>query len=103
MGNNLPIGFFDSGVGGLSVYARFRKLLPNENTIYFGDLKNLPYGNKSKEELLDIYKKFVQNILYHSLFRVITFTLSSLKSSYTGIIQVIIHFVYYRGIVSLNH
>ena len=33
--SNLPIGFFDSGVGGLSVYSRFRKILPNENTIYF--------------------------------------------------------------------
>ena len=49
---NLPIGFFDSGVGGLSVYSRFKKLLPNENTIYFGDLAHLPYGNKSKEELI---------------------------------------------------
>ena len=54
-----PIGFFDSGVGGLSVYARFREILPNENTIYYGDLKNLPYGNKSKEELIG----FARNIL----------------------------------------
>ena len=57
--NNSPIGFFDSGVGGLSVYARFRELLPNENTIYFGDLKNLPYGNKTQEELIG----FARNIL----------------------------------------
>ena len=56
---NSPIGFFDSGVGGLSVYARLKKLLPLEDTIYFGDLKNLPYGNKSKEEL--VY--FAANIL----------------------------------------
>ena len=59
MESNLPIGFFDSGVGGLSVYARFRELLPQEDTIYFGDLKNLPYGNKSKEELIG----FARNIL----------------------------------------
>ena len=39
---NSPVGFFDSGVGGLSVYAKFKTLLPNENTIYYGDLKNLP-------------------------------------------------------------
>lgn len=56
---NSPIGFFDSGVGGLSVYARFRAALPAENTIYFGDLKNLPYGNKSKEELI----RFARGIL----------------------------------------
>ena len=54
-----PVGFFDSGVGGLSVYARFRELLPYENTIYFGDLKNMPYGNKSKEQLIG----FARNIL----------------------------------------
>ena len=50
--NNNPIGFFDSGVGGLSVLARFRETLPNENVIYFGDLIHMPYGNKSKEELI---------------------------------------------------
>ena len=43
-GKNSPIGFFDSGVGGLSVYSRFKKVLPNENTLYFGDLAHLfPY------------------------------------------------------------
>lgn len=52
LNNNLPIGFFDSGVGGLSVYSRFKKLLPKENTFYFGDLAHLPYGNKSKPELV---------------------------------------------------
>lgn len=47
-----PIAFFDSGVGGLTVYSKFRKILPTENCIYFGDLKHLPYGNKTKEELI---------------------------------------------------
>ena len=59
MTKNSPIGFFDSGVGGLSVYARFREVLPQENTIYFGDLKNLPYGNKTQDELIG----FAKNIL----------------------------------------
>lgn len=57
--NNSPIGFFDSGVGGLSVYSVFKKILPNENTIYFGDLKNMPYGNKSKNELLGFARKIL--------------------------------------------
>lgn len=60
--NNRPIGIFDSGVGGLSVFAKLIKLLPNENYIYFGDTKNMPYGNKSKEELIsaatDIFNFF---------------------------------------------
>ena len=57
--NDSPIGFFDSGVGGLSVYSRFKTVLPNENTIYFGDLKNMPYGNKSESELVG----YARNIL----------------------------------------
>ena len=60
MNNNAPVGFFDSGVGGLSVFSQFRKLLPNENTIYFGDLKNLPYGNKSKEELISFARSILK-------------------------------------------
>lgn len=51
------IGFFDSGVGGLTVFAKLKKILPNENYLYFGDLKNSPYGEKSKEELIKIADK----------------------------------------------
>ena len=54
--NNFPIGIFDSGVGGLSVFKELFALLPNENYLYFGDTKNLPYGNKTKEELIEISK-----------------------------------------------
>lgn len=63
--NISPIGFFDSGVGGLSVLARFRKILPQENVIYFGDTVHLPYGNKSKAQLVgyarNILKFFTEN------------------------------------------
>ena len=45
-----PIGFFDSGVGGLSVLIQAMKLMPQENYIYFGDSKNAPYGTKAVEE-----------------------------------------------------
>ena len=57
--NTNPIGFFDSGVGGLSVLARFREILPNENVLYFGDTIHLPYGNKKQEELIG----YAKNIL----------------------------------------
>lgn len=54
-----PIAFFDSGVGGITVFDKLKKILPNEDYIYFGDLKNVPYGEKSHEELLEIaYKIF---------------------------------------------
>lgn len=51
--NSEKIAFFDSGVGGLTVYSKFRKLLQTEDCIYFGDLKHLPYGNKTKEDLIN--------------------------------------------------
>jgi len=60
--NTLPIGFFDSGVGGLSVLAHFKNILPKENIIYFGDTIHLPYGNKSKEELIS-YAKNILNFM----------------------------------------
>lgn len=51
------IAFFDSGIGGVTVFKQVKKLLPNEDYIYFGDMKNLPYGEKSKKELIEITDK----------------------------------------------
>ena len=45
--NQLPIGVFDSGVGGLTVLAALHRQLPAENLIYLGDTARLPYGTKS--------------------------------------------------------
>ncbi|MEX6626360.1 glutamate racemase [Tenacibaculum pacificus] len=49
-----PIGIFDSGIGGTSIWKEINVLLPNESTIYLSDSKNAPYGQKSKEEILDL-------------------------------------------------
>ncbi len=46
-----PIGVLDSGVGGLTVWKEIVTLLPHESTIYIGDSKNAPYGNKSSDEI----------------------------------------------------
>ena len=48
---NFPIGVFDSGIGGVSVLRAIRELLPGEDLVYFGDSANLPYGEKSLEEI----------------------------------------------------
>lgn len=45
--NNLPIGIFDSGVGGLTVYRALHDRLPNEHFVYLGDTARVPYGTKS--------------------------------------------------------
>ncbi len=46
-----PIGFFDSGVGGISVLKESIKVLPNEDFIYFGDSINAPYGTKDVNQV----------------------------------------------------
>lgn len=51
---HLPIGFFDSGIGGLSVLKHALTKLPKENYIYFGDDANAPYGTRSEEEIRDL-------------------------------------------------
>ena len=48
---DLPVAFFDSGVGGLSVLREAVKRMPHENCLYFGDSANAPYGTKSEEEI----------------------------------------------------
>ena len=57
------IGFFDSGVGGLSVMKEAIKLMPNENFLYFGDSKNAPYGVKKSEEVKRLTFKAVDYLI----------------------------------------
>ena len=56
---NLPIGVFDSGVGGLTVAREIMRQIPNERIVYFGDTARVPYGGKSKE----IVTKYSQQIV----------------------------------------
>ncbi len=58
--NARPIGIFDSGIGGLSVFREIRKLLPKENYIFIADQKNVPYGGKSEYELRKILDRIVK-------------------------------------------
>lgn len=69
--NLLPIGFYDSGVGGISVLKETIKLLPHENYIYFGDMANAPYGTKTQDDIREcslqcgdfLFKKGVKAIV----------------------------------------
>lgn len=49
--DNRPIGIFDSGLGGLSTVRAMKKLLPNEDIVYFGDTGRVPYGTRSNETI----------------------------------------------------
>jgi glutamate racemase len=58
-----PIGLFDSGIGGTSIWKEIHKLLPNENTIYLADSLNAPYGLKSKDEIIALSNKNTEYLL----------------------------------------
>ncbi|MES2488056.1 MAG: glutamate racemase [Bacteroidota bacterium] len=64
MSNNAnPIGLFDSGIGGTSIWKEIHALLPHENSIYLADSKNAPYGQKSREEIIALSTKNVQFLI----------------------------------------
>lgn len=63
MDKSNPIGIFDSGVGGTSIWQEINKLLPFENTIYLADSINAPYGNKSSEEITALSLKNTKKLL----------------------------------------
>src|SRR5512145_3236756 len=48
---SLPVGIFDSGVGGISVLRAIREQLPEESIVYFGDQGHVPYGSRSMEQI----------------------------------------------------
>ncbi len=63
MQSSNPIGVFDSGVGGLSVWRELIRYLPNESTLYYADSSNCPYGQKTAEEIIHLSEKIVEFFL----------------------------------------
>ena len=61
--NDFPIGIFDSGVGGTSIWKEINALLPYEDTIYLSDSKNAPYGEKSKQAIINLSIKNTEFLL----------------------------------------
>ena len=58
----MKIGFFDSGVGGLRVMERVREELPEYDYVFFGDTKNVPYGDRTEEEIYALTKDAIQHL-----------------------------------------
>ena len=52
--NSAPIGIYDSGLGGLTVWREVRRALPGESLVYLGDGKNCPYGSRPREEIVQL-------------------------------------------------
>ena len=63
MANNFPIGLFDSGIGGLSIYNEIKNSMPNESTIYIADNLNAPYGKKAESEIIQLSIKNTQKLV----------------------------------------
>ena len=57
------VGFFDSGVGGTCVLEAFRRLCPEEPTVYVADTENCPYGNKPPEEIVRLSKRIAADLI----------------------------------------
>ena len=62
-----PIGFFDSGLGGVSVLREARRLLPRENYIYYGDNANAPYGDKTEAEITRLTLNSANELIAHDV------------------------------------
>ena len=61
----MKIGIFDSGIGGLSVLYEAMHLLPHEQFIYYADEKHVPYGEKTKEEIIGYVDEIIQFMIEH--------------------------------------
>ena len=77
---NSPIGLFDSGVGGLTVASAIRLSLPAEQMIYFGDTAHLPYGDKSKDTIIN-YSIGITKFLLEKECKVILIACNSASSN----------------------
>ena len=62
-----PIGVFDSGLGGISVLAALRGVLPNEDFIYYGDAANAPYGDRSEAEVLALTLRAAEHLVSQNI------------------------------------
>ena len=90
MSKESPIGIFDSGVGGTSIWKEIYELLPLEHTIYLADSANAPYGEKSAEEIVRLSVKNTEKLMQMGSKIIIvacntatTNAIKHLRSSYT--------------------
>ncbi len=63
--NSRPIGLFDSGVGGLSVWREVVQILPHEDLVYFADQAHCPYGARPRPEIIDLSLRATEFLLRH--------------------------------------
>ena len=65
--DNRPVGIFDSGLGGLTSLKAIRALLPHEDLVFFGDTARVPYGNRTREELIRFSEQNIRFLRSHGV------------------------------------
>ena len=64
---SLPVGVFDSGLGGISVLRRLVKVLPDEDFIFYGDSANAPYGSRTADDILQLTENAADRLLSYGV------------------------------------
>jgi glutamate racemase len=82
-----PIGIFDSGLGGLTVAKSISQLLPNEHLIYFGDTIHLPYGDKSKETIVQYSIKIAEFLMQQKCKLIVIACNSASSNAFEAVVQ----------------
>lgn len=80
------IGFFDSGLGGISVLHEARRVLPNENFLFFGDSKNAPYGPRPLEEIRALTAAGIGRLLDRGV-KAVVIACNTATSAYAEIVR----------------
>ena len=84
--SELPIGIFDSGIGGLTVLKELMNLIPDENMVYLGDTARVPYGIRSPETIIKYSTSNVNFLLKHKV-KMIVIGCNTASAVATGIIK----------------
>lgn len=84
-----PIGIFDSGVGGLTVASEIKRLLPDENLIYFGDTAHLPYGDKSKETVTYYSERIAEYLLSQNCKVIVIACNTASANAYESVVKLV--------------
>ena len=84
--NNGPIGIFDSGVGGLSIYMELKKMLPKESFVYVADTKNCPYGSRKKDEIILLSER-ITDFLIEKKCKIIVVACNTATTAAIGVLR----------------
>ncbi|HIE11862.1 MAG TPA: glutamate racemase [Desulfotomaculum sp.] len=86
MGDRRPIGLFDSGIGGITVFEQVRRILPDESVIYFGDSANVPYGGRPVSELVALGDRIIRFLLSKKV-KIVLFACNTSSSVSIGVLR----------------